>query len=138
MHPTLTIWIRTALGVLLIGLLSATSCNRDDDGPVVNPTINFVMDSGYTYLNDTLPLSDTLKVGVIIQQGNENLRTFLVRSVYDQQQPIITDSLPVGSDTFEFEKQIILRGVAGMERWSFGVEENDGDRIWRQLTFVVQ
>ncbi|HQZ43817.1 MAG TPA: hypothetical protein PK735_13090, partial [Flavobacteriales bacterium] len=78
MHPTLTIWIRTALGVLLIGLLSATSCNRDDDGPVVNPTINFVMDSGYTYLNDTLPLSDTLKVGVIIQQGNENLRTFLV------------------------------------------------------------
>ena len=96
------------------------------------------MDSGYTYLNDTLPLSDTLKVGVIIQQGNENLRTFLVRSVYDQQQPIITDSLPVGSDTFEFEKQIILRGVAGMERWSFGVEENDGDRIWRQLTFVVQ
>ena len=138
MHPTLTIWIRTALGVLLIGLLSATSCNRDDDGPVVNPTINFVMDSGYTYLNDTLPLSDTLKVGVIIQQGNENLRTFLVRSVYDQQQPIITDSLPVGSDTFEFEKQLILRGVAGMERWSFGVEENDGERIWRQLTFVVQ
>ncbi len=96
------------------------------------------MDSGYTYQNDTLPLSDTLKVGVIIQEGNENLRTFLVRSVYDQQQPVITDSLPVGSDTFEFEKQIILRDVAGTERWSFGVEENDGDRIWRQLVFVVQ
>lgn len=138
MRSTLTIWIRIGLGILLIGFLSATSCNRDDDGPVVNPTINFVMDSGYTYQNDTLPLSDTLKVGVIIQEGNENLRTFLVRSVYDQQQPVITDSLPVGSDTFEFEKQIILRDVAGTERWSFGVEENDGDRIWRQLVFVVQ
>lgn len=130
--------IQALLGFLAFWLLTASSCNRDNDGPVVNPMINFVTDSGYTYLNDTLPLSDTIRVGVIIQQGNQNLRIFLVRSFYDQQQPQLTDSLPMGTETFEFEKQIILRGVAGTERWSFGVEENDGDRIWRQLTFVVQ
>lgn len=130
--------LRICLGVVVLCLLSASSCNRDDDGPVVNPTINFVTDSGYTYLNDTLPPSDTLKVGVVIRAGNEDLRTFMVRSTYDQQQPVITDSLPIGSDTFEFEKQIILRSVAGTEKWSFGVAENDGDLIWRSLTFVVQ
>lgn len=133
-----TFLVQALLGFLAFWLLTASSCNRDNDGPVVNPTINFVTDSGYTYLNDTLPLSDTIRVGVIIQQGNENLRVFLVRSFYDQQQPQVTDSLPMGTETFEFEKQIILRGLAGTERWSFGVEENDGDRIWRQLTFVVQ
>jgi hypothetical protein len=51
---------------------------------------------------------------------------------------VVVDSLSIGSDQFAFDKTILLRTVAGAEKWTFWVQETDGDIIRRSLTFTVQ
>lgn len=130
-----------ALVVLATAVLLLPSCEPGDenDGPVVNPTIVFVTDSGYTHQSDTVSLADTLLVGVVINKGDDPMHTFKVQVSYDgHSAATTTDSLPIGSSTFEFDKTIITRDVAGTEKWSFVVVENDGDQIKRALTFTTE
>ena len=128
------------MALLALGItLGAASCNRDDDDtPDVNPTIEFVLDAGFTYRNDTVSVNDTLLVGVRINRGDDGLRTFKVLSQYDGQQENVQDSLPIGTTTFAFDKVIRIRPVPGTERWTFAVQVTDGDIIRRALTFTVQ
>lgn len=131
------------IGTILVASVAAvllfTGCKRDEDsGPSVNPTIEFRADSSYTFRNDTVALSDTLMVGVLIRKGDDRLRTFKVLSTYDNADPLTTDSLNMTADTLAFDKTIITRSQAGTEKWTFWVEESDGDVIKRSLTFTVQ
>jgi len=123
-----------ALGVTLV----SASCNRDNDRPSVNPTIQFVIEEGYTYQSDTVAVNDTLLVGVRINKGDDALNTFKVLSKYDNGSEEVQDSLPIGTETFAFDKVIRIRPVAGTERWTFSLQESDGDIIRRALTFTVQ
>lgn len=129
-----------SISLMLASLvLSAASCQREnDDTPSVNPTIDFSTEPGYTYMSDTFPLSDTLHVGVRIRRGDDGLNTFKVLSKYDTGAETTEDSLSIGSDEFAFEKFIITRAVSGTEKWTFWVQETDGDIIRRSLTFTVQ
>lgn len=131
-------FLRTAM-VLTVGIaLGAASCNREDAQPSVNPTIEFASDAGYTYQSDTVMVNDTLLVGVRINRGDDGLHTFKVLSRYDNGSEVVQDSLPIGTGSFAFDKVIRIRPVAGTERWTFSVQETDGDIIRRALTFVVQ
>lgn len=134
MRPPKYLFFTTLIAVLTI------SCEKETDStqPVVNPTIQFRSDSGYVFLDDTVGIADTLHVGVIIDRGTGAMHHFKVMVRYDLDDAIVTDSLPIGSDEFEFEKTIITREIPGTEKWSFNVIENDGDLIRRSLTFVVQ
>lgn len=124
---------------LLFLLVAITACEKDDDAtqPVVNPTIQFRSDSGFVFQSDTVDVQDTLRVGVSIDRGTQALHHFKVSVSYDGGTAAVTDSLPVGTDEFEFTKTIITRPQPGTEIWSFSVIENDGDVIFRSLTFTV-
>lgn len=125
------------LVLCLLGM-GVSSCKKEDDTqPLVNPTIEFRTEDGYTYLNDTVPPSDTLTVGVLITRGTNAMHHFKVTVSYDGGDPFTTDSLPMGTDTFEFDKTIIAQPSSGTEKWSFNIVENDGDVIRRSLTFTV-
>ncbi|MCB0764256.1 MAG: hypothetical protein KDB84_06100 [Flavobacteriales bacterium] len=126
------------IGSLTLAAVLLLGCERDNDGPTVNPTIDFLTAQGYTYLDDTVSTLDTLLVGVVIRKGDDGLRTFKVLSTYDGGAAETVDSLSIGSDVFEFDKTIITRADTGTEKWTFWVEENDGDVIRRSLTFTVQ
>lgn len=131
------------IGTILVAsvavVLLFTGCKRDEDnGSSVNPTIEFRTDSSYTFRNDTLGVSDTILVGVLIRKGDDRLRTFKVLSTYDNADPLTTDSFNMTEDTLAFDKTIITRSQAGIEKWTFWVEESDGDIIKRSLTFTVQ
>lgn len=131
--------IFSSLALVAVAItLTAASCNRDDAKPAVNPTIQFIMDEGFTYQSDTVALGDTLMVGVRINKGDDGMNFFKVLSKYDNAAEVVQDSLPIGSDSFAFDKVIRLRPFAGTERWTFSVQETDGDIIRRSLTFVVQ
>jgi hypothetical protein len=129
--------VRTVLCVVLLGLL-LTACEKDDDKPSVNPTIEFRTDTGYTYLSDTVGTQDTMVVGVVITRGDDQMHHFKVTVAYDGGPTVDVDSIPMGSDNFEFDKVVITRDVPGSERWSFVVVENDGDILRRSLTFTVE
>lgn len=124
---------------LLCSIALMTSCEKPDDTqPIVNPTIQFRTDSGYTYQSDTISQGDTLKVGVLITRGTNAMHHFKVIANFDGNSALVTDSLPMGTDNFEFDKTIIARDQAGTEKWSFNIIENDGDVIKRSLTFTVE
>jgi hypothetical protein len=129
--------VRSVLCAVLLGLL-LTACEKEDDKPSVNPTIEFRTDSGYTYLSDTVGIQDTMIVGVVIRRGDDQMHHFKVTVAYDAGPTVDVDSIPMGSDNFEFDKVIITRDMAGSERWSFVVVENDGDILRRSLTFAVE
>ncbi|MBL7950384.1 MAG: hypothetical protein JNM62_01585 [Flavobacteriales bacterium] len=96
------------------------------------------MDSGFVFTNDTLPLNDTVRVGVVIVAGDDPLRTFQVLTAYDGGPEGLADSLTIPTGSFSFEKSIVTRNLVGMERWIFWVQERDGDITRRALTFTVQ
>lgn len=119
------------MGVLCVG------CEQEDDGPSVTPTIQFLTDAGYVFRNDTVATGDTARVGVVVQKGSEPLDRFFVSVSYDGATAIVTDSLGIGSDQFEFEKRIVARDQPGTELWRFNVVERDGDIVRRSLTLTV-
>jgi hypothetical protein len=123
--------------VLSVSALLLVACERDNDGPTVNPTIEFRTEGGYTWSSDTVGTDDTLTVGVVIGRGSQALNHFKVTRRYENGEEVTTDSLPIGADNFEFDKVIITRAQAGTELWRFNVVENDGDVIRRSLTFTV-
>jgi hypothetical protein len=112
-------------------------CEQEEEGPSVTPTIQFLADAGYLYNNDTIAPGDTVRVGVVVQEGSEDLDLFIVTVSYDNGPPMTTDSLGIGSDQFEFEKRIVARDQPGMELWRFNVVERDGDLVRRSLTLTV-
>jgi hypothetical protein len=123
----------------LLVLVAFSACEKKDaSSPRTNPTIVFRNDPGYTFRDDTVGQMDTVRVGVIINRGTDGLHSFKVERRFDQGPVQVTDSLPLGIDSFEFDKLIITRAQPGKERWSFVVVENDGDMIRRSITFTVQ
>lgn len=112
-------------------------CEQEEEGPSVTPTIQFLTDAGYLYSNDTIAPGDTVRVGVVVQEGSEDLDLFIVTVSYDNGAPMTTDSLGIGSERFEFEKLIIARSQPGTELWRFNVVERDGDLVRRSLTLTV-
>jgi hypothetical protein len=128
---------RTILALMCMGVAMLPACESDSSEPTVNPTIEFRTDAGYTWMNDTVSTEDTLVVGVVIRRGSDAMDLFKVTVKYDNGPEVTTDSLPMGTDDFEFDKTIITRDTTGTERWYFNVVENDGDVIRRGLTFTV-
>lgn len=100
--------------------------------------ITFRTDSGYTYTSDTVSLSDTLRVVMIAAEGTDELTSFVLTVTYDNAQPVGTDTVPINTNPFLFEKYVITRATPGTEKWTFAVLEGDGDRTQRSLTFVTQ
>lgn len=127
-----------ALMAVLVAAVLLIACEQDNAKPNVNPTIEFRTEAGYTYVNDTIGMEDTLLVGVIIRKGDDGLNTFKVQRTFDTGPTTTQDSLSIGSDEFEFDKVIISRAIPGTEKWTFWVQETDGDVIRRSLTFIVQ
>lgn len=125
--------------ITLGGLLLMGSCTKDDNGDQDRAaSITFRTDSGFTWHNDTLALSDTIRVGVSAERGTDPLRHFYLSVSYDGAQAVGRDTSAIADQGFAATEQLIMRDHAGTEKWSFIVEEGDGDRTSRSLTFVVQ
>ena len=133
--------MRTTLFTLALGLvlLMGTSCTKDqDDQGYRAASITFRSDSGYTYLDDTLLVGDTIHIGVTVEEGSKRLYTCLVNRTYDSGQPQRMDSLHIPGAPFHYDTTIVLRGQPGLERWSFIAVEGNGDRTQRYLTLTAE
>ena len=124
--------------VILSGLLLTTGCTTDQSEIGKSADITFRMDSSYTWRDDTVPLSDTLHIGVIATTCSNTLRSLFVSVGYDNGTAVHQDSVHVDSNPFTFAKTVITRDQAGTEKWTFSAQENGGDVTQRSLTFTVQ
>ena len=67
----------------VIIISASTACTKEQTDGDHAADISFRTDSGYTFLNDTVPISDTLHIGVSVSKGSDNLRSFFVAVAYD-------------------------------------------------------
>lgn len=114
------------------------SCQKDEGTTVASGvSIEFRTDSGYVFAGDTVPQGDTLRIGVVISEGADPLDRLYVCVSYDSTTAIGQDTVNVGTNPFNYEASHITRMQSGSEQIIFTVEEPDGDRTTRRLTFVV-
>ncbi len=123
------------IGVATV-LLACTKDEAVDGSSAAN--ISFRTDSGHVFMNDTVGLGDTLHVGVIVNEGTDELDYFFLSVAYDGGVPTYKDTLIVDMNPFAFQTSLIMRQQAGTEKWTFTVQEPDGDLTLRSLTFIVQ
>lgn len=121
---------------LLLLLLAA--CSREEDSAPSRVQITFRTDNGYTFMNDTLGVSDTVRVGVRCTEGTDALERFYLAVSYDDSAQRVLDTVRITTGTYTLDSQLVMRAFPGRERWSFIVEEGDGDRTQRSLDLVVQ
>ncbi len=124
---------------IIVLLFLSSGCKKDqDDQNYRAVSFTFKSDSGYTYLDDTLPVGDTIRIGVTVEEGSRRIYTFLVNRTYDAAQPQRMDSLRIPGSPFHYDTTIVLRGQPGVERWTFIAVEGNGDRSQQYLTFTTQ
>ncbi len=119
-------------------LMASTACEKDDGTAVSSGvTITFRTDSGYTHTNDTVPQGDTLRIGAIINEGSDPLDRFYLSVSFDSAPTIGQDTVNVDANPFTYDAVHVTRAQSGSEQVIFTVEEPDGDRSTRRLTFIV-
>lgn len=114
------------------------SCQKDEGTPVASGvSIEFRTDSGHTSMSDTVPQGDTLRIGAIITEGTDALERFYLSVSFDSATAVGQDTVNVDSNPFHYEAVHVIRHQPGSEQVIFTVEEPDGDRTTRRLTFIV-
>lgn len=122
----------------MLGLGLCIGCTKEEEDPTRRVRIDFLTDSGLVYMNDTVGLADTLHVGVMCTAGNDALERLFIAVEPDDSAARAVDTVAISGDPFTWNGHLVTRPFAGTERWTFTVEEGDGDRTGRSLTFVVQ
>lgn len=120
-------------------VVAATSCNKDDDEDIGYRAagITFRTDSGYTYLNDTAAVGDTLWIGAMVAEGSERLRSVLVEMRANGGAWSQHDSIPFSENPMAVDVMAIMGTEPGIEDWSILAVENNGNTTRRSLTFTV-
>ncbi len=119
-------------------LLTLLSCEKDDgDVGSSGVDITFRTDSGYTYMSDTVAQADTLRIGTVISEGSDPLHRFYLSISLDSASAAGLDTVEVSVNPFTYELMHLTRAQPGTEQVIFTVEEPDGDRTTRRLTFTV-
>ena len=117
---------------------SLLSCTKEEGTPVASGvSITFRTDSGFTWMSDTVPQGDTLRIGVIITEGADDLQRFYLSIIFDGGAETGLDTAEVQVNPFTYETVHITRTQPGTEQVLFTVQEPDGDRTTRRLTFEV-
>lgn len=125
--------------IIVVLIILSGGCTKDqDDQGYRAASFKFRSDSGYTYLDDTLPVGDTIHIGVTVEQGSNRLYTFLVNQTLDGGQPQQIVGLPISSTPYYYDTTFVLRDDPGVERWTFIAVEGNGDRTQRHMTLTAE
>lgn len=125
--------------LLLLGVVAALgmACRKETD-PRVPPAMAFRTGPGHTAANDTVGMSDTLLIGVIIDRTEDPLIALNVSVAYDAGGSTTVRNVPLSGEHVEVEETVVTRDQAGTERWIFSVTDRDGNVTTRDLILWVQ
>lgn len=127
----------TALWVTGLMLVLAAGCKKEED-PRVPPAMSFKTGAGYTSADDTVGMEDTLLIGVIIDKTEDPLTSLNISRAYDGGGSTTLENVPISTDHFEYDREVITRAQAGSERYTFSVIDRDGNITTRSLLLTVQ
>ena len=108
----------------LLILISLISCDKSEEEHNGNPTIEFITDNGYTYLDTTIAQLKTIKVGINAKyNGTDKLTKFYAKKNGD----LFIDP-PLGIYANEYSWDIdITKGSEEKESWEFTIGDETGN-----------
>ncbi len=123
----------------MVGVVA--SCKKKKD-PHVPPDVVFKTGAGYTSADATIALGDTIKVGITATKTEDDLKSYNASYAYDGASSTTTfyNYLMTSAEYNGYSKDldIIVRNVAGSERWVFSIVDRDGNITQKSLTLTVQ
>jgi hypothetical protein len=112
--------------ILLLAIFFAMvifSCRKETE-PGIGPSIEFKVDTGYVYNDDTVLIGKTFNVGIIAKKGDVNITNFIIKVSNDS----LTTYLDTGVNTASLSVyKTIIKGLAPKDTWTFIVRDKDGN-----------
>ncbi|MBA7551921.1 hypothetical protein ES705_44472 [subsurface metagenome] len=108
-------------GLIILALVSYTGCEIEEDN-LKDPTIGFKESKGYTYNNTSVPVGDSVKIGIVAESNEvDNLIYFEVKL-----NEATIDSFSIDKPKLDVD-MTITKSDAATEVWKFKVID-DGER----------
>lgn len=128
----------TFYGVLLVSLICISSCKKEKDQQIP-PTMSFKTGAGYTSANDSLPMNDTITVGITAEKSEDKdlLTRFVTTQKYDAGTVTTILNESFNQDTYSKDMQIFTRNIVGTETYTYTIINRDGLTKTLTLTFTV-
>ncbi len=124
--------------MMLFAVLVSSSCKKQKDKQIP-PVLNFKTGTGYTSSDATLPMNDTIMVGITAQKSEDKdlLTRFVETQSYDggASTSLLNESFNL--DSYSKDMTIITRNVAGNEKYTFTIINRDGIVTTKVLNFTV-
>jgi hypothetical protein len=125
--------------LFIVALVSFSSCELFD--PHKPPSISFKTGTDYTSEDVTVAKGTTIKVGVIGNKEEDNMKTYNISYSYDAATTTTTKETFTlsGSEEQHYEKDydITTRNESGIEKWYFTITDRDGNIAKLSLTLTV-
>ncbi|MCK4465365.1 MAG: hypothetical protein KAU83_06610 [Bacteroidales bacterium] len=107
--------------LIILALVLFAGCDKEEDN-LKDPTISFKTGEGYTYNSKSVPIGDSVKVGIVAESnGVNNLIYFEIKL-----NEATIDSYSIDKPKLDVDITI-TKGDAATEVWKFKVTDN-GER----------
>ena len=123
--------------LLILSLLS--SCELFD--PHKPPTVTFKTEAGYTSADATVSKGESIKVGIIANKEEDDMKTYNISYSFDGSATTTTkDNFTLtGTEQQHYEKdyEFTVRNQSGIEKWYFTITDRDGNIAKLNITLTV-
>jgi hypothetical protein len=117
-------------GLIFLVLIFYVRCDKEEEN-LKDPAIEFKKDEGYTYKDTSVPVDDSVKIGIIAESnGTDNLVLFKV--ILDDE---IFEDFPINKSRLNVDITI-TKSENETEEWKFKVIDNGerSDSVFLTLT----
>lgn len=122
--------------LLALGVFALASCD-----PHEPPAIQFKTGTDYTSADATVAKGASVKVGIIADKKEDNMRTYNISYAYDGASTTQTkETFSLNDDEqYHYEKDytFTVRNQSGKEKWSFVITDKDGNIAKLEITLTV-
>ena len=123
---------------LILFLLFFTSCENEQEPAA---SIEFKTGSDYTSQDATIPKESSIKVGIVADKAENNLKAYNVSVSYDGASTTITvQDYTISSDEnkhYDKDVHVTVRTQTGTEKYYFTIVDVDGNVVQKMLTFRI-
>ena len=124
--------------ILILAVIVSASCKKQKDKQIP-PVLNLKTGAGYTSADATLPMHDTIMVGITAQKSEDKdlLTRFVETQAFDGGSPTTLINESFNQDSYSKDMTIITRSIAGTEKYTFTIINRDGLTTTKTLIFTV-
>jgi hypothetical protein len=131
--------ITQSVAILLGLILLISSCEKDKHIP---PNMTLKTGAGYTSVDGTAAKNQAIKVGIIADKVEDDMKTYNVSYAYDGTTTTTTSQTfsLTGAEQQHYDKDVTFntRNQNGTEKWIFTITDKDGNIAQKMIVLTIQ